>query len=62
MLLHILFYAKIGSEKNKFNIGLIAKELTKKLIRRHPHIYKDVKIKNTGEVTKELGTNKIKRG
>ena len=46
LLLHILFYAKIGSEKNKFNIGLIAKELTKKLIRRHPNIYKDVKIKN----------------
>ena len=50
LLLHILFYAKIGSEKNKFNIGLIAKELTKKLIRRHPHIYQDVKIKNTDEV------------
>ena len=46
LLLHILFYAKIGSEKNKFNIGIIARQLTEKLIRRHPHIYNDVKIKN----------------
>ena len=45
LLLHIIFYAKLGSEKNKFDIGVIAKELTNKLIRRHPHIYKDVKIK-----------------
>ena len=36
--------------KQKFNIGLIAKELTEKLIRRHPHIYKDVKVKNTDQV------------
>ena len=50
LLLHILFYAKIGSEKNKFNIGIIAKQLTEKLIRRHPHIYNDVKIKNAEEV------------
>ena len=34
LLLHILFYAKIGSEKNKFNIGIIARQLTEKLIRR----------------------------
>ncbi len=47
LLLHIIFYAKIGSEKNKFNIGIIAKELTKKLIRRHPHIYEDKKNKKS---------------
>ena len=47
LLLHVLFYAKIGSEKNKFNIGIIAKELTKKLIRRHPHIYEDKKNKKS---------------
>ena len=62
LLLHILFYAKIGSEKNKFNIGLIAKELTKKLIRRHPHIYKDVKIKNTDQVLSNWEKIKLKEG
>ena len=62
LLLHILFYAKIGSEKNKFNIGLIAKELTKKLIRRHPHVYKDVKIKNTDQVVTNWEKIKLKEG
>ena len=62
LLLHILFYSKMGSEKNKFNIGLIAKELTNKLIRRHPHIYSDVKIKNTGEVTSNWEQIKLKEG
>ena len=62
LLLHILFYAKIGSEKNKFNIGLIAKELTKKLIRRHPHIYKDVKIKNADQVVTNWEKIKLKEG
>ena len=62
LLLHILFYAKIGSEKKKFNIGLIAKELTKKLIRRHPHIYKDVKIKSTDQVVKNWEKIKLKEG
>ena len=61
LLLHILFYAKIGSEKNKFNIGIIARQLTEKLIRRHPHIYNDVKIKNAEEVVSNW-ENKIKRG
>ena len=62
LLLHILFYAKIGSEINKFNIGLIAKELTKKLIRRHPHIYKDVKIKSTDQVVTNWEKIKLKEG
>ena len=62
LLLHILFYAKMGSEKNKFNIGLIARELTKKLIRRHPHIYKDVKIKNTDQVVTNWEKIKLKEG
>ena len=62
LLLHIIFYAKIGSEKNKFDIGLIAKELTEKLIRRHPHIYKDVKIKNSKEVKNNWEKIKLKEG
>jgi XTP/dITP diphosphohydrolase len=62
LLLHIIFYAKIGSEKNKFNIGIIAKELTKKLIRRHPHIYEDKKIKNSEEVKLNWEKIKLKEG
>lgn len=62
LLLHVLFYAKIGSEKNKFNIGIIAKELTKKLIRRHPHIYNHVKIKTTDEVLSNWEKIKLKEG
>ena len=62
LLLHILFYSKMGSEKNKFNIGLIAKELTKKLIRRHPHIYSNVKIKSTTEVISNWEKIKLKEG
>ena len=62
LLLHFLFYAKIGSEKNKFNIGIIAKELTKKLIRRHPHIYNHVKIKTTDDVLSNWEKIKLKEG
>ena len=62
LLLHVLFYAKLGSEKNKFNIGIIAKELTNKLIRRHPHIYNHVKIKTTDEVVSNWEKIKLKEG
>ena len=62
LLLHVIFYAKIGSEKNKFNLGIIANELTKKLIRRHPHIYEDKKIKNTEEVKFNWEKIKLKEG
>jgi MazG family protein len=43
ILLHIVFYAKIGSEKQAFDIGSVIEELNEKLIRRHPHIYGDTK-------------------
>ena len=62
LLLHVLFYAKMGSEKNKFNIGIIANELTKKLIRRHPHIYENIKIKNSEEVKLNWEKIKLKEG
>lgn len=62
LLLHIIFYAKIGSENNKFNIGLIAREIRKKLIRRHPHVYGDKKIKNSKEVKSNWEKIKLKEG
>ncbi len=42
ILLHIVFYAKIGDEKNQFNIEGVIAQLCEKLIRRHPHIYGEV--------------------
>ncbi len=62
LLLHIIFYAKIGAEKYKFNLGIIANELAKKLIRRHPHIYEDKKIKNLEEVKLNWEKIKLKEG
>lgn len=41
ILLHIVFYAKMGDEKNAFDIGQVIRQLNEKLIRRHPHIYGD---------------------
>ena len=50
LMLHIVFYAKIGSEKNAFDIGDILEYINDKLIQRHPHIYGDVKVQNAEEV------------
>lgn len=50
LLLHIVFYSKIGSEKNAFNISDVIEGINKKLIRRHPHIFSDVVAKNADEV------------
>jgi len=50
LMLHIVFYAKIGSETNAFDIRDVLESIIEKLIRRHPHIYGDVKVKDAGEV------------
>jgi len=50
VLLHLVFYAKIASETNEFNIGDVIAHLCEKLIRRHPHIYGDAKVSNEEEV------------
>src|SRR5665647_693431 len=42
LMLHIVFYAKIGSENNAFDIRDVLESICEKLIRRHPHIYGDV--------------------
>src|SRR5689334_19745067 len=43
LLLHIVFYAKIGSEQKKFELEDVINGICEKLIARHPHIYGDVK-------------------
>jgi len=50
LLLHIVFYSRIASETNQFNIADVCNALCEKLIHRHPHIYGDVKVKDEQEV------------
>ncbi|MEL6918264.1 MAG: nucleoside triphosphate pyrophosphohydrolase [Bacteroidota bacterium] len=62
LLLHIVFYAKIGSESNDFDIADVANEICEKLIHRHPHIYGDVKVANEEEVQRNWEKIKLKEG
>jgi XTP/dITP diphosphohydrolase len=60
--LHIVFYAKIGSEKKAFDIADVANSISDKLIDRHPHIYGDVIVKNEKEVQQNWEKLKLKEG
>jgi len=62
VLLHIIFYAKIGSETNEFDITTVINNLCEKLISRHPHIYGDVKVANEQEVKENWEKLKLKEG
>ena len=62
ILLHIVFYAKIGSETRDFDIADVANGICEKLINRHPHIYGDVKVKNEDEVKQNWENIKLKEG
>jgi len=59
-LLHIVFYAKLGSEEKAFDIADVANDICEKLIHRHPHIYGSVSVEDADEV-KKIGNLKIKR-
>lgn len=60
LLLHIVFYAKIGSEKNAFDIKSVIDALCEKLIYRHPHIYGDVDADNADKVAQNWEALKLK--
>ena len=62
VLLHIVFYAKIGSEKQSFDMADIANSISDKLISRHPHIYGDVKVENEEDVKRNWEQLKLKEG
>ena len=62
VLLHIIFYSKIGSEKNAFDIGDVANSISEKLIKRHPHIYGDIEVNSEEEVKKNWEKIKLKEG
>ena len=60
LLLHIVFYSKLGSEENAFDISDVANEISEKLIFRHPHIYGDIEVKDEEEVKKNWELLKLK--
>ena len=62
ILLHMVFYAKIGSEKNWFDITDVLNAICEKLIHRHPHIYGDTKVQNEEEVKANWEKLKLKEG
>ena len=62
VLLHIVFYAKIGSETNDFDIADVCNDICEKLVSRHPHIYGDVKVADEEEVKRNWENLKLKEG
>jgi XTP/dITP diphosphohydrolase len=62
LLLHIVFYAKLGSETNTFDMADVANEICDKLIHRHPHIYGDVVVADEEEVKQNWEKLKLKEG
>ena len=62
VLLHLVFYAKLGSETGQFDIASILERLNAKLIHRHPHIYGDVTVADEEEVRRNWEKLKLKEG
>jgi XTP/dITP diphosphohydrolase len=62
LLLHVVFYSKIGSEQGEFDIKSVIDSLCEKLIRRHPHIYGEVKVENAEDVKKTWEQIKMTEG
>jgi XTP/dITP diphosphohydrolase len=62
LLLHIVFYAKIGQEKEKFRLEEVINGVCEKLIARHPHIYGNVKVENEEDVKRNWEKLKLKEG
>nr|WP_321223276.1 nucleoside triphosphate pyrophosphohydrolase [uncultured Psychroserpens sp.] len=62
VLLHIVFYSKIGSEKKAFDIADVCNSICDKLITRHPHIYGNVTVENEEDVKRNWEQIKLKEG
>ncbi|MGB0395837.1 MAG: nucleoside triphosphate pyrophosphohydrolase [Flavobacteriaceae bacterium] len=62
LLLHIVFYSKIGSEKKAFDIADVANQIADKLIHRHPHIYGETDVEDADQVVKNWEDIKLKEG
>ncbi|QEC53131.1 XTP/dITP diphosphohydrolase [Anseongella ginsenosidimutans] len=62
IMLHLVFYAKIGAEKGEFDITGVLNGICEKLVARHPHIYGDVKVENEEQVKQNWEKLKLKEG
>lgn len=62
LLLHIVFYARIGSETHHFDIADVTNDICEKLISRHPHIYGDISVENEEDVKRNWEQLKLKEG
>lgn len=62
VLLHVVFYAKIGSETHDFDMADVCNDICEKLINRHPHIYGDVEVNNETDVKRNWENIKLKEG
>ena len=62
VMMHLVFYARIGDEQNQFNITDVLNGVCDKLISRHPHIYGDVEVKDEAEVKRNWEKLKLKEG
>jgi len=62
LLLHIVFYAKIGAEQGRFSLQEVIDGISDKLVARHPHIYGDVKVNNEDDVKRNWEKLKLKEG
>lgn len=62
ILLHLLFYSKIGAEQNQFSLQEVIDGISAKLVHRHPHIYGDVRVTDEEEVKRNWEKLKIKEG
>jgi len=62
LMLHIVFYAKIGSEKKAFDIKDVLDHISDKLVHRHPHIYSDTNVSGADDVKNNWEKLKLKEG
>jgi XTP/dITP diphosphohydrolase len=62
IMLHLLFYAKIGTEQKQFTLDEVINGVCEKLIHRHPHIYSDTHVNNEEDVKKNWEKLKLKEG
>jgi len=62
LLLHIVFYSRIGKEKDQFTLEEVINGISDKLVSRHPHIYGDVKVNNEEDVKHNWEKLKLKEG
>jgi XTP/dITP diphosphohydrolase len=62
LLLHVLFYSKIGSEQNQFSLEEVINTICQKLIVRHPHIYGNVEVQNEDDVKRNWEKIKLQEG